>query len=485
MLKFGNILICVFTLFGFFSSVYAQSYVNDQGQLIVDGEPYFVMGFFSDSYASGYDEKMATIDSLSGAGFNTAKTSVMGDTVQTDAHLSHAGNSGMKLIYDGAQNNEWKEFHLNMMRTFNNNPSLLGWYIADDSHGIHPDTLKMLYDRAKGIDSLHITTHSMALSCWNDYDKNFIRERIDYCDVLQMQSYPIGKEPIDEVYHDMRRTIEAAEPYNTPVVVDLQLFSWQLTGHDWGRWPTPTEAELMTWLAIVAGVDGYLYYTFYDRLADPPQSLANSQPTLWRTVKETAAMVNEIKPDLLCHNKFITFSPQSHCYYGQWITDDYSTVIAINTSTDDSLSFVIPTAKEHTEPQILFESRPGNFSLEDRLLKVKLGPMSAQFYRLYPPNTGILPHTSTDAAPHLFNLMVYPNPANNRLQLSINTGTSGRLHIKIYSIRGHLVESREIYLSAPGSHKLTIPVNHLAAGMYIIHGRIGDKMLTKKWTYLP
>ncbi|MFW6249339.1 MAG: hypothetical protein ACOC4J_06170, partial [Bacteroidota bacterium] len=104
----------------------ADSYVNEKGELIVYGKPFFVMGFFADSYSSSYNDKMETIDSLSRAGFNVIKTSAMGAKWQRDNHFKKANERGVKLIYDGAQNNEWRDFHLNVMNTCRNKEALLG-----------------------------------------------------------------------------------------------------------------------------------------------------------------------------------------------------------------------------------------------------------------------------------------------------------------------------------------------------------------------
>lgn len=470
--------IMIFALYFLFGG---KSYINEDGQLIVDGEPFFIMGFFADSPSSSYEDKIATLDSLSQSGFNTAKSSSVGEDWETSSHLEYANQSGIKLLYTGALNNQWKDYHINKMKTFKDAPGLLGWYIADDSHGMHPDTIKMYYEQTKRIDSSHITTHSMALSCWNDYGKDFIQERIKYCDVLQMQSYPIGKESIDEVYHDMRLTLEAAKRTKTPVVADLQLFNWQLTGHDWGRWPTPREADLMTWLAIIAGVDGYLYYTYYDKLAEPPQDLSNTQPQLWKTVKETAQMVNVIKNDLLDHIKFITFNPKSNVYYGQWITANYSTVIAVNTSREDSLSVSIPIVEEHSNLNLLFQDRPGNLSIQGQFLRGKIGPMSVQFHRLFPDETQI----KSETRPVELDMKVFPNPSNNRLKLRIEPGYSGKLDIKIYSIQGKLIVSKSAEVGALTKQIFSYPCNNLAAGIYLIQVKSKDFSITQKWTYLP
>lgn len=473
--------IFILWIFGMLNLVFAASFVDGQGQLIVDGEPFFMMGFFADSYASAYTDKMETIDSLSAAGFNTAKTSVMGEPWQTISALNHANSRGMKLIYDGAQNNEWKDFHLKAMKKYQDHSGLLGWYIVDDSHGVPPDTIQMYHEQAKAIDPNHITTHSMALSCWNNYGIDHIRERIQYCDVLQMQSYPIGKEPIDEVYHDMRKTLAAAAPYNTPVVIDLQLFNWQLTGHDWGRWPTPKEVELMTWLAIVAGVDGYLYYTYYDVLAEPAQSLAFSQPELWKTAQKIAYQANQIKPILLDHQNFITYNPKSNLYYGHWVTDEQAVVVAVNTSPKDSLTVSIPVVNSHTVMESLGGGSAAGFEIIRGFLKGTLPPESVQIFRLSSNATNIRREHQAE----VFRLNLFPNPGNSNLHISVNATAAGPLKINIYSLTGQRISTIASSLKKPGRYHFTVDFTPHAAGVYIVQAEFGTRLLTRKWAYLP
>jgi len=458
----------------------SNSYINDEGQLIVDGEPLFIMGMFADHYGSSYNSKMATVDSFIIAGFNTIKTSVMGEAWQTNGILNYANSNDIKLIYDGAQNNQWKDFHLNAMKTNRYHPGLLGWYIVDDSHGVHPDSIKMYHDQAKELDSNHITTHSMALSCWNDYGAKHIQERIEYCDVLQMQSYPIGKEPIDEVYRDMRKTIEAAEQYEKPVVIDLQLFNWKLTGHDWGRWPTEKEAELMTWLAIVAGVDGYLYYTYNDNLNPPAIPLSKTKPELWKIVKETARKVNILKSDFLHHEKFYTKNPLPNRYYGQWITKEYTTIIAINTSATDSLYFNIPLVKENMQMNSIFQNQNETLRVTGRFLKGNLSPMSVQFYRLHSQATNIY----REILPEYLTPNIFPNPFNNATTIEFYTQKPENIKIDIFNLLGQKVRTisdtkyvghYQFLWNGNNDYDNSVP-----SGVYFCHLKIGNRIYNRK-----
>jgi len=458
------------------------SYVDAQGQLRVDGEPYFILGVFSDPYYVSWRERLQTISALESGGLNTVRTSASTPLEQIDTHFEYAEKAGIQLIFSGALFNEWQWFHLSVMETYKDEPALLGWYIADDSHGYALDTLALLYEQAKSIDSTHITTHSMAMSPWHDWSLTFIRDRISFCDVLQMQSYPIGKEPIDEVYHDMRHTLLAAEPSRTPVVIDLQLFNWQVTGHDWGRWPTPSEVDLMTWLAVTAGVDGILYYSLHDQLADPEQLLVTSRPELWERLGQIATMMDTLKPFLLNHTFFHTDNPLPNLYYGLWETSSGSLVTAINTSEADSMQIIIPIHNhQHCFAQPLFAERPNTLDFEEGFMKGTLPPQSAQFYRLTDAATG----TRSRAVAVDFALRTYPNPGNHHLNITWTAPAAGHLKIGIYSLRGRYMAGTHRKVSRAGRYRLSLAADSFPAGVYFLRATWGNRQIIRKWTYLP
>ena len=229
-------------------------------------------------------------------------------------------------------------------------------------------------------------------------------------------------------------------------------------------------------------VDGYLYYSYFDRLADPDQPLSSSQPVLWATVKKIAEKVNAIKSDLLHNTRHLTFSNQPHFYYGQWITKDYSTIVAINTSQGNSLSFVIPLPAEYSEPRPIFSAhQESGLTVDGRLLKGEIAPMDVQFYRIFPPDQA--DPSSGDSLS--FRMAVYPNPAKNRLKLHINTGTPGKLNIRVYSLRGRSIQSETLQIYSPGAHQVNLSGYDLPAGVYFIRANMNGQTTTRKWTRLP
>lgn len=64
-------------------------------------------------------------------------------------------------------------------------------------------------------------------------------------------------------------------------------------------------------------------------------------------------------------------------------------------------------------------------------------------------------------------LSVFPNPAKNYLNISLNTGASGKYDVNIMSVDGRLIKSDVINLSA-GSNNQTLDVQGIPSGCYLI-----------------
>jgi hypothetical protein len=76
-------------------------------------------------------------------------------------------------------------------------------------------------------------------------------------------------------------------------------------------------------------------------------------------------------------------------------------------------------------------------------------------------------------------LSIYPNPAREILNVDFNTSTVGNTNISIMSPEGKVVFAKE-YQSSPGSNHITVPVNELKAGLYLVRLTSVDGVLTRK-----
>lgn len=83
--------------------------------------------------------------------------------------------------------------------------------------------------------------------------------------------------------------------------------------------------------------------------------------------------------------------------------------------------------------------------------------------------------------PESFNVLVYPNPAKDVLQVSIDGSISSKYEITISDLVGHLIQQQQINGNAAQTLQ-TIDISHLAAGIYQIevrsaHGRVVEKFI--------
>jgi len=78
-----------------------------------------------------------------------------------------------------------------------------------------------------------------------------------------------------------------------------------------------------------------------------------------------------------------------------------------------------------------------------------------------------------------FNVTAFPNPTDDKLNLVFNATTQTHYHIKMMDMKGGLVLSQE-HESNIGSNQLTLDLNSLPKGLYMIQVMIGDHAKTIK-----
>lgn len=78
------------------------------------------------------------------------------------------------------------------------------------------------------------------------------------------------------------------------------------------------------------------------------------------------------------------------------------------------------------------------------------------------------------------NLRIFPNPANNKLQISFEAENNQRLQAEVYNIAGSLVKSQLIENSKGGAVISTLDVSDLKAGVYMLQLRSGELSQTRK-----
>jgi hypothetical protein len=78
------------------------------------------------------------------------------------------------------------------------------------------------------------------------------------------------------------------------------------------------------------------------------------------------------------------------------------------------------------------------------------------------------------------NIILFPNPVTDQLQLTYETPKAGNVHIEILDIQGRVVQQQTI-ISQDGINRTIIPVSQLSMGIYICRIQSNDKIETIKF----
>lgn len=84
-------------------------------------------------------------------------------------------------------------------------------------------------------------------------------------------------------------------------------------------------------------------------------------------------------------------------------------------------------------------------------------------------NTVLIPTTlSVDDNPNINSLSVYPNPASDQLNLSIDAAVNGRMVVNMLSVAGQTIKSFDLGSNVAGSSRHMLNVSGVPAGFYLL-----------------
>jgi hypothetical protein len=278
-----------------------KAYVDRSRRLVVDGEPFFPLGWYSDG-------DPAKLDRLEGTPFNSVLDYGMtGRPVEeTRAYLDAAEARGIKVIfclndvYPSATHRErlgeWEgndAILRGVVSTFRDHPALVAWYNNDELPVEKVPEIEGYYREIASLDRAHpqLLVHYRAGS-WRAF--------LEAADIIGLDNYPIPRSPAAAL-GDALRAARGEIADRKPVWAVIQSFAWYQhrepaqhvvpgdrdtprarlpTPEEWdaGRPPTREELRAMTYLALVEGARGILYWCLYnlDYLPDRAERWADA-----------------------------------------------------------------------------------------------------------------------------------------------------------------------------------------------------------------
>lgn len=367
----------------------ADTYTRAEGDTmanattVVAGKPFFPFGFYHVSWDSTAEQRMNALRGIAAAGFNIIHASIKSsdDLNEYGKFLDEAERLGVYVI------SEFGVDRVTAVNKFKDKPAVLGWNIGDDASSHESaNELLQIHHQIKAADPDHLTYTSVAFNLDSFRVKKSYADYAHVADLIGGQSYPIGlRVPLNNVYDVFNIACAEADKHNHPVIANLQTFRWATTS--WRRvnfvrrrWPTADEVYNMTYQALLAGVKGIIFYTYYDS-----QNLITENPDVWNQVKNMVLEIKELSPILL-NGKLIKINTGvPDLLAGMWSYQKHLYVMAINTSYDSrkTVSIQLP-APSSGEAKSMFPGRPSGMVIKDGKLSGSISPLNVHIYSLGP-----------------------------------------------------------------------------------------------------
>lgn len=262
--------------------------VRPDGVTLVDGKPYFPIGIYSVSKRpannNSFDDALAE---LKAAGFNLMHTYSVARNEDFRELYAAARKHGMMMFVapESGNNNPDAASALATVVQECNEPTLLSWYLADDTAGwIGVEELRRVHQAIRDVDPYHLTVQADAARSYPDYVNSTV--------AFLPEIYPIRSQAgnhVADVIRDMKTVQEAwrRAGHKTPVWAIIQDFE----GWGWQRFPTDEEERCMVYLALIHGAQGMTWYTYAYR---DDKHGAPWDPQKWAYLKRIAGELSSL-----------------------------------------------------------------------------------------------------------------------------------------------------------------------------------------------
>lgn len=279
-----------------------EVHIDEFSRTIVRGKPFFPIGWYFGPGPTAKDFR-AHIDRVAISSFNTIMCYGInaGGLDKVRAYLDYLQERNIKIIYSVkdvyAGTKYFREPVLgfrgeeniirNIVAAFRDHPAVLGWYLNDELPLSMRDRLEGRQRLVTGLDPNHPTWAVL-------YQVNELYGYLGTADVLGTDPYPIPTKPVTMASEWARKTSGVSGGHR-PVWMVPQAFDWSHYGKGRpGRFPTPAELRVMTYLCLIHGADGLIYYCYHDLLRDRQSFEKN-----WADMAAVAREVDWLEPALV------------------------------------------------------------------------------------------------------------------------------------------------------------------------------------------
>ena len=300
--------------------------------LLENGKPFFPLGFYEVSWNIPAEERLRMTKDIAKWGYNTVHVGVRNDEYESDgygAFLDECAKMGIRVITEFSESKAES-----VIRKYRDKAAVMGWNPGDEPapKGITPLQMFGRYDRFKQLDPNHI---AYTVICVPSQYANYASGT----DVLAPDPYPVPRRPFDEVYRRFKDAKAAANRVDTALWAVGQAFGGQKYDKNgaWPRWPDAREFRGMSYLSLMAGAKGIIYYTFYDGSFDIRQA-----PGLLEAAQEFPAEMKGLIPFILDGKDELLVENADGVYAKAWALGTERRLVAVNAKdkeTEVTLSY--------------------------------------------------------------------------------------------------------------------------------------------------
>ncbi len=341
----------------------------EDGTALVAGKPFFPYGWYHVSWSFTPEDRLEFLRSVAAGGFNTVHASLK-QIDEWDPFLAAAEQLKVKVI---------TEFGVDMeqaIKRYRERAAVLAWNPGDEPDGQGVEPAAML-ERHHGIKDWDATVPTFMTLCQPQQYSRYVHA----AEVIAPDPYPItsATATTDPVYSLLTQAQAEAWKYGRPIWAILQCFGYDGKPGS-GPWLIPSFAQVrnMTYLALLAGAKGVLYYTFRDTGFDMAK-----QPELWAGMTTLPAEIQRLEPWLLNGQRLPLETGRNDVYAGVWTLAGKTVACVVSSARTESreLSLALPAGLAGQATN-LFPSRPASLRVQAGKLGGAIGPLEVQVYEL-------------------------------------------------------------------------------------------------------
>ena len=352
------------------------SSIRPDGTVLVDGVPFFPMGF--------YDIKnINDMKNVAASSFNCSWTRYQ-DVSNFGQFLDSCGAHKFRVIVACNSEDVVAE---GLVTQYKNNPGVFSWDAEDDAEDPtyrNFDQVRTKSIALKTADPTH--ARYISLTANSNQRRADVRKWVEISEMSGIQMYPIGDVTWDRIVQTNALRVcaqrmcyyaDTARAAQRSIIGNLQSHSWGSRAEANGRYPTAAEIRNMTYAGLIAGLKGIVYYT-YNGITGVTDH--------WNELKLLAPDVKRMAPALMDGTWSRLTTGDADLFAAHWVYRDTLWVIAVNTSYSSSktVSLTLPTG--YTAAPVTVASRlASGLTLQNRVLS---GTLAAQAtYASYIPKT--------------------------------------------------------------------------------------------------